>query len=136
MIDYRAGLREFLLGLSAISTLVDAERIYAVTVPQNERQDSIAIAEISGTGHHHMQGASAIGERRVQIDCWAQDPDRARTLANLVQDRIDGYRGPMGSGQHLVQVQGVFFDSAREIFDADAELYKASRDYRLIWETS
>jgi hypothetical protein len=37
-----------------------------------------------------------------------------------------------GSPEELVQVQGIFFDTEREDYQADIELYRISRDY-LIW---
>jgi hypothetical protein len=75
-----------------------------------------------------MQGASGLARPRYQIDAYAPKADDANALADLVKARLDGYRGPMGA----ITVQGVFFETERDDYQADAKLYRASRDY-FIW---
>ena len=75
-----------------------------------------------------MQGASGLSRPRFQIDAWAATQDDAAALANLVKDRIDGYRGLMGT----VPVQGVFFADERENYQSDIDHAPHERDY-LIW---
>lgn len=134
--DIRVGLRAYLLGESAISTAVGGSRIYALRLPQGQVQDSIVYSRISGIGDHTMQGATGLARPRVQIDCWSADLDRANALANLVKQRIDGFRGSILWGENspseAIVVQGIFFDSEREDYDDTAKLYRVSRDF-LIW---
>jgi hypothetical protein len=89
---------------------------------------SLVLARVSGLGDHTMDGPSGLARPRYQIDAWAQTTDAAASLADLVKERIDGYRGMMGE----VNVKGVFFDTEREDFDGVAKLYRMSRDY-FIW---
>jgi hypothetical protein len=125
--DIRPALRAFLLADAAIAAIV-AARVYPVVLPQGERGPSIVYTRVSGAGDHHMQGASGLARVRMQIDVWASTPDLAAPLANLVKERIDGYRGPMGA----VPVQGVFFADEREDYQPDIDMHRMSRDY-LIW---
>jgi hypothetical protein len=126
--DLRSALRTFLLGDGAIFVAVAGTRIFPVTLPQGESRPSLVVTRISGLGDHHMQGASGLARPRYQIDAYAPKADDANALADLVKARLDGYRGPMGA----VTVQGAFFETERDDYQADAKLYRASRDY-FIW---
>ncbi len=139
--DLRPALKAFLLADSAIGGIVDAtmslqsggSRIFPNRLPQGIVKPSIVYTLISDAGDYHMQGASGLAHPRYQIDAWAQTVDLAASLALAIKNAIDGYRGTMGSGDALVNVQGVFRDSAgREDFDETARLYRSGRDY-FIW---
>lgn len=137
--DIRPALRAFLLADSAIAAATVETggatwRVYTVKLPQGKTAPSIVFTRISGIGDHHNEGPSGLARPRIQIDVWAggENPDAAAVLADLVKDRIDGYRGVMGSGDYAVNIDGVFFDSEREDFDDTASLWRVSRDY-FIW---
>jgi len=129
--DIRPGLRAFVLADAAVAALA-ATRMFPVKVPQGETRPSIVYNEISGIGDHHMDGASGLVQVRMQIASWAQTADLAHALHLAVKNRIDGYRGPMGSGANEVQVQGVFIDSWRDVDDTVANLRGKLVDY-FIW---
>lgn len=134
--DIRVGLRAYLLDDSAISTQVGGARIYPIKLPQGQVQPSIVFMRVSGLGDHHMQGPSGLARSRIQIDCWAQSAQTAVELANLVKERIDGFRGSMewddDSPGNAVVVQGIFFESEREDYDDAVKLYRVSRDF-FVW---
>ena len=126
--DLRPGLYEFLLTQSDLAVMVGGERIYPVILPQGQVNPSLVYNRVSGLGSHHMQGPSGLSRPRYQIDAYAQTPDEANALADLVKFHLDGFQGLMGS----VNVQGVFFDTEREDYQADVNLFRVSRDY-IIW---
>ena len=134
--DVRVGLRSYLLADSSISAMVDGSRIFPVVVPEGIVGTSVVISRISGVGVNDMQGRSGLSQSRMQIDCWATDADTATILANLVKERVDGFRGSIAwdenSPGNAVVVQGVFFDGERDRFDENTELYSVSRDY-IVW---
>lgn len=134
--DIRQGLRAYLLAGGTISSRVGAGRIFPLVLPQGQVLDSIVYSRISGLGDHHSQGASGLSRPRFQIDCWSKTPDGADSLALLVKERIDGFRGVMEYGTTSppseVKVQGVFFDSEREDYDDTVKMFRSSKDY-LIW---
>lgn len=135
--DIRPALRAFLLADPQISAMVGGQRIFPLRLPQGIREPSIVYRRITEVGDHHMKGPSGLTGPRMQIDCWAPDPDQAEQLANLVKARLDGYRGPMaapGSPPDVIAVQGIFFDSSRDDYDGTAELYRVSRDYFVMYE--
>jgi len=131
IIDFRAGLRAFLLPDSNISAAVGAARIYHMRMPQGIRDASIVYQRISNVGDHHMGGASGISRPRVQIDCYARDIDTASALADLVKGRLDGYSGLMDT----VVVQGCFFETEDDDYEESAELMRVRHDYQLIYES-
>jgi hypothetical protein len=133
--DVRPGLRAYLLADSAISALVGS-RMYPITPPQGQVLAHIVYHMISGQGDRHMQGRSGLSRPRIQIDCWADTPDVAISLAGEVKERIDGFKGAMAWGtnspQNSVDVQAIFFESERDDYDADSGLYLISHDY-IVW---
>jgi hypothetical protein len=130
--DIRPALRAFLLADASISAAVGASRIYPDEMPQGVTATSLVFQEISNAGDHHMQGPSGLARPRMQVTAWAMTKDAAYALGLLVKGRLDGYVGVMGSGGAAVMVQGVFFDSSRNVKDDAASLYGRQQDF-LIW---
>lgn len=133
--DIRSALRAYLLADGSISALVGT-RVYPMKMPQGVTSDSIVYQRVSNTGFHHMTGAVGLARPRLQIDCWSQSADRANALANLVKERIDGFRGDLdydaSTPPNTLQVRGIFFDTERDLYDEDSELYGVGRDY-FVW---
>lgn len=128
MKDVRKALRAFLLADAPIVAVI-VNRIYALKIPQGAASPSVVLTRISGPGDYHLQGPSGLMGLRVQVDAWAATADAATSLANLIKDRLDGYRGTMGSGGDAVTVHGVFVADLREDYDDQAQLYRSGRDY-------
>lgn len=129
MKDLRPALRAFLLSDAAIASVVDGARVYPQRIPQGETRESIVYTRVSGEGDYTMQGPSGFVRPRFQVDAWASTADAATALANLIKDRLDGYRGVMGEGADAVTVHGVFVADEREDFDEAANLHRSGRDY-------
>jgi hypothetical protein len=125
--DLRPALRQFLLADASIAAVVGT-RVFVGRMPQGERNPSIVYNRISDTGYHVYEGPLGFARPRMQIDAWAETPDEAAALSNLVKSRLDGFSGLMGD----VTVQGALFDSLREMYDPEAELYRVSTDYLIL----
>jgi hypothetical protein len=126
--DIRKAIRSFLLADAPIVAVV-VDRVYALRIPQGIKVSSIVMTRVSGPGDYHMDGPSGLINARIQIDAWAPTADAAASLANLVKDRLDGYRGTMGTGGNIITVHGVFVADLREDYDDEAQLYRSGRDY-------
>ncbi len=135
--DIRPALSAFLAADAAVAALVvtgSTTRIYPGKLPQGTTAASIVYSEISGEGDHHNAGASGLVRVRMQIAAWALTADAAHALFLAVKERIDGYRGVMGSGGAAVNVQGVFIDTFRDIDDTVANLRGKVADYFIVYE--
>lgn len=141
--DIRVALRAYLLADSTIASLVDSGasaavryRVFATKLPQGEIRASIVYNRISGLSGVTSSGREGLSRPRIQIDCWAPTADAASSLADLVKERIDGFKGAVqwddNSPGNEITVQGVFFDSERDLYDDVVKLYGMSRDY-LVW---
>lgn len=129
--DLRPALRAFLLEDATILGLV-AARMYPVMMPQGVKLTSIVYNEITSVGDHHSEGASGLAQPRVQLAAWGDTADKAHALALAIKDRLDGYRGSMGSAAAEVIVQGAFFDSWRDVYDETAKMFGKPADY-FVW---
>lgn len=136
MKDIRPALRALLLGDGSISALVGGSRIYPGIMPQGITATSIVQNLITEGTAYHMQGDDGLMQARIQVDCWALTQDAAVALANLVFDRLSGYRGVVlfgsNSPQESIVMRGVFHDQGRDDYDDIAKLHRRSRDY-LFW---
>lgn len=128
MKDIRLALRQFLLADTAIAAKV-ATRVFPLVMPQGTKETSIVYTRISGKSGHHMAGRDGLAFIRMQIDVWSPSSDEAAALANLIKDRLDGYKGQMGAGDAAVTVQGIFFADERENYDDAVKMHRMSRDY-------
>ena len=134
MKDIRPALRSFLLGSAPIAAVV-ASRVYPIKLPAGTTGASVVYSRVSGGGDYHLQGISGFANQRFQIDAWAPTADAATSLADMIRDRIDGYRGDMGSDSPpTVTVHGVFFADQREDYDDAAKLHRMSRDYFIVFK--
>lgn len=135
ILDIRSALRTFLLADAAIAAIV-GQRVHPIRMPQGQKGTSIVYLRISGVGDHVMSGPTRIARPRFQIDCWAEAPGAADSLANLVKERLDGYQGAWTYGSDSpptsIDILGVFFENEREGYDSDNEMYSVSRDY-YVW---
>lgn len=130
--DIRPALRAYLLADAAIFARVGGNRVFPNQVPQGLRGDSLVYQRITGTGDHHMQGASGLMTARTQLVAWSAGQDAAEALANLAKFRLDGFRGTMGAGAAAVRVQGVFYESENpEQFDQAVGMWGIGRDYMI-----
>jgi hypothetical protein len=131
MKDIRPALRTFLLGYAPINTQVGGVRIYHVRVPQGVVADSIVYNRISGSGTYIMEGLSGFTIQRFQFDAWSSSADNANKLADLIRDRMDGYRGNMTSSTDTIQVHGIFMIDQRDDYDDAVQMTRMSRDYAI-----
>jgi uncharacterized protein DUF3168 len=137
--DVRPALRAYLLGDATISTAVGGTRVHPTVLPQGTNGPAvpaIVYNVISEVTDHHTQGASGLVMVRMQVDAYAATPNEADALARAIKDRIGGVSGLWSYGSSSppdgVTIQGVFCETARTGYEADAKLFRSSRDY-LIW---
>lgn len=128
IVDLGPALKAYLIADASIAALVSG-RVFPEKMPENNRLTSIVYNRISSVDRYTMTGPSGLVSPRYQIDSWAVTLAQALVLANLVKERIDGYRGTMGSGAVAVDVRGVFQADDRSDYDDTVQMSRVSRDY-------
>lgn len=88
-----------------ISALV-ATRIYPNNVPQDEAAPQITYMQMDGVRDHTMEGPAGLVESRWEMVGWTETYAEARELATAIRQRLDSYRGTVGT----VEIQGIFMD--------------------------
>ena len=87
---------------AAISALV-GDRVYALTLPQNEVFPAIQYQIISDTGDYVMDGEDGVNNTRMQIGAWADSYAAAKDLSEKIRAALSGYIGAAG-----VDIQAIF----------------------------
>lgn len=123
-------IRTFLLGDGTLSGLVGT-RIYAGKLPQNPAFPAISITWISGLRTHTASGPIGLSRPRITFDTWAKTYLECESVFDALRKRLDGYQGPIG-GSPAHTVQGSFFDSERDGYESEPELYRRSADF-FVW---
>lgn len=125
------GLRNFLLGDMAIAALVvdlgqaepiNQRRVYPIRLPQKPMLPAITFQQITDYRTGHLRGTAGTARPRYQIDTYDRMPKGAKTLAGLVRQRMDGFKGVFSDGASpatTIPVQGIYFETAIDLFDED-----------------
>jgi len=138
-----ADFRSFLAADAAITALVGTApttRIYPLSLPQRPTLPALTYSWISATRIPVMDAPIGMASPRVQVDCWADTYLVAVELFEAVRQRLDGFKGTMGSPGTLVH--GAFLDSERDFYEATVEagtgsgrgIYRRSADYLIHYE--
>lgn len=96
--DYDIGylIRQRLISSAPVSALVVA-RIRPGALAQNETMPAIRYEVVNGLPWANVNGPPLKGQTLLQIDCYGDDQQQAVTLADAVKNRLNGYRGTLGS---------------------------------------
>lgn len=106
MID--AGLVSLLAadsGVAAILAAHGAGSIFQMTAPEDEAQYPCIVYQFAGGSARPTTKTSGMQKSRVQISCWAVQPDVAKNLADAVRLALNGYTGALSDGTFLSNAQ-------------------------------
>lgn len=98
-------------------------RVYRIRLPQNAVTPAQTYQRISTVHGYEHRGDDQLPTVRVQVDCWADDPDVADTVADA------GPRSLSGHSDNFFQRIEVADD--RELDEPDIGLYRRSVDLML-----
>ena len=115
----------YLSGEAGITTIV-GNRIYPMILPQDTDYPALTYFRVSGPEHHDKDVAFP----RIQISCWAEKYEEARTLAGEVKAAFQRLKGPMGDPGVAV-IQGVFLN-VLDLYDNETQVYHMPVDIKLI----
>ena len=125
---FSADLRTFLLADGDISTPVGT-RVHPLSLPQNCTLPALTFDRMAterGATHDGPERIAVVG---LRVSCWAETLLAARSLAEAVRKRLNGYVGTMGAA---TVVQATFMDGDSDDYQADPEQFVSDLDFE-IW---
>lgn len=131
-------LFSYLSGRTEITDIVST-RIYATVAPSSTTYPYITFQILSNQPEHHMGGSSAITLVRVQLDAWATLVSQQQSISEALRDKLDGFRGAMGS--ESLQIRMCFLDNRNTFEEPDKKgenlpVHRASLDFSIWHEES
>ena len=97
-----AALYDILKGASGVTTIVGgtkSPRIFPLGIPQGKAVPAVVYQQITGEVTVSCEGDGDLRTDGVQITCWDDDPDGARSLAEAVRTALqaEAAKGAHGS---------------------------------------
>ena len=96
MANTGSNIRTYLLTKSAITDLVST-RIRPDLLAQSDSLPAIVYSEIFTNHQHTLTAAAGIEECMLELMCYSSTRTEADSLADLVRQQLQGYRGTAGS---------------------------------------
>lgn len=125
------GLVKLVQGDASVAAIATAGGGFLVDLPKNQTLPSWTHQVITGPGEYTLTGRQSLRKRRVQIDCFAADPDDAVNLAAAIDAVLDGFRGTLTDADSTV-VQGCFRSDLIDFFDDAPRTNRRMLEYE-IW---
>ncbi len=129
-------IRDHLAGSTAIVNDV-GDNIYPEVIPQKvQYEKAIVINDISATPEYALRGEVGLHTSRIQIDYWTNGTSgkyAANFGAELIRNRLSGYRGQFGTGCYGTSRMLENNSLAASPFDAsDMHRRRVSMDFEII----
>lgn len=99
--SFQSALRDALANHPEVAPLV-ADRIYPRRLPEGWMAPAITYFRVSSSPVLSQEGVS-LDNPRIQIDCWANDPDTAEELSIAVRHALAG-RWPTSMAQSAIPI--------------------------------
>jgi hypothetical protein len=124
------GLQLLVQGNAAVVAIAAAGGGFTAQLPKNFPLPSWTQTLITDPTDYNMQGPVDLGNRTVQIDCYASTADDALSLAAAIDAVLSGYRGQLADDD-AVFVQACFRTDQRDFFDGDPREYRRGLVYNI-----
>lgn len=83
-------LCQWLRATAAITAVVPANQIFAITLPKGELYPALKITRLNSTPEETFDGATGEETARIQIDYWAKDTDTIASIKKALAEYFDG----------------------------------------------
>jgi hypothetical protein len=113
---------------SAVTTLLSAATaIYPAPLPQEIELSCISFQRIDTPRQYAHNGYSNLATPRIQVDCWADEYEKAYALANAVRQAVQAST----SGWGTVTVYACFMVDERDSFEENPRTFRRSLDLQI-----
>jgi len=114
-------------------TSIIGTRFYPGKLPQNPTYPAATYILISGQDRFNVMGVDAdIARKRFRITCWAEDDETLHSLAEVIRQRVQRFRGTIGTVEWLDS----FIEFERQDWDDDLKIWQYTMDFRIIHRES
>ena len=92
----KAAIRDFLIGNADINNKV-SNRVFPSHLPQGTPIPALVLQTINRTHEYHLTNELGISPQMIQIDVYAATRPEVEEIAELIRDRLSGYRGSLNA---------------------------------------
>jgi len=96
MATIKDGLYTYLVSKSEITDLVGL-KIFPNQAPNSSELPYITVARVASDGEHHLSDASKQVTDTFELEVFGRDSIEVENIAEAIRDKVDGFRGLMGS---------------------------------------
>jgi len=111
-------------------------RVYPLVAPYTPTYPHIVFTVFGEGRDHSMSGATGLVDLTMQVDVWASSITSRVAIAEALRNKLDGFRGDMGTEN--LDVRNCTLQNKEQFFEKDTEggntFYRVSMDF-LIWHT-
>ena len=124
-----AELRTYTLAGAAVAGLVGT-RMHARMLPQTPTLPAIVYQRVDTRRLHDLAGPDGLPRPRMQVTCWGSTPAVAHSVASVVRERLDGFKGTWGT----LTIGSCLMVGERDLDDPDASRSGVALDFMIQYE--
>lgn len=117
-------LRTYLIADTTVAALV-ATRMYPQFLPQSVTYPAISYSVVSRVSSRDLSGPSGRVRVRISVNCWAETYAEAKSLSEAVRQRLDGFKGNMGSSE----AGSVKLDNSFDDYEDAVKIHRVFQDF-------
>jgi hypothetical protein len=128
-VTLEAELRTYTLAGVAVAGLVGT-RMHARMLPQAPTLPAIVYQRIDTRRLHDLAGPDGLPRARMQVTCWGSTPAVAYSVASVVRERLDGFKGTWGT----LTIGSCLCVGERDLDDPEASRNAVALDFMIQYE--
>ena len=110
--------------LASTGVTTSATGYYLRAAPQGTTAPYGVVSKISAGTSYHLEGVSGLKVPRMQVSCFGDTYQQAKTLAGEVITKMH-----LWTGSTDIEVQGVFLENETDIFETDTQSHHVPLDF-------
>ena len=119
LLDTDKIIRDYLLTCTTLTALVST-RIYCPRLPENATLPAVSFFARGGLSDPYIPG---IVTPSIQFDCWADDPEEARSIYMALYDNLQGIQNVTVGGSISRIMSAIEEVQGQDLVDTDIPTY-------------